>query len=71
MTFVCQMTKWRHWEELLVMVGNVLELATAEVAEAEKIRKEIHFAMTLFRHLGKKGHRLPNAYGRQKLYDTI
>ena len=40
-------------EELLVMVGNVLEPAAAEVAEAEKIRKEIHFAMTLFRHLGK------------------
>ena len=58
-------------EELLVMVGNELEPAAAEVAEAEKIRREIHFAMTLFRHLGKKGHRQPNAYGRQKLYNTI
>ena len=58
-------------EELLVMVGNVLEPAAAEVAEAEKIWKEIHFAMTLFCHLGKKGHRLPNTYSRQKLYNTI
>ena len=56
---------------LLVIVRNVLEPAAAEVAKAEKIRKEIHFMMTLFRHLGKKGHSLPNAYGRQKLYDTI
>ena len=45
-------------EELLVMVGNELEPAAAEVAEAEKIRKEIHFAMTPFCHLGKKGHHL-------------
>ena len=56
-------------EELLVMVGNVLEPATAEVAEVGKIREEIHFAMTPFRPLGKKG--LPNAYGRQKLYTTL
>ena len=41
-------------EELLVMVGNVLEPAAAEVAEAETIRKEIHFAMTPFRYLGKR-----------------